>query len=135
MTERAKTPWLKILLVLAGTYALVYFGGRQSSVDRSVAAATSPSPGYSVDVVSIVCDPNFKRPRAEITIQNLGPEIKFAKAFVSFGGESQSGYFEPTTLPTGAMGDVAMYGSQGASSACGLTAIQDREGRPVPFTR
>lgn len=133
MAEKKGLPWGKIALAVAAVYLI----GRcsQGGQDPPAAAVEAQAPAYAVHVVSVTCDPNHGRPKAEIVIRNDGPEIANAAVFATFGSESKRGYFRPDPIPTGSMAEATLYASDGASPACGIAQIQDGQGRQIAFSK
>lgn len=131
MAETKGFPWVKLLVAGLVVYAIA-----RCAPETAPEAVQAPeAPALHATVVSVTCDPNRDRPRATVVIRNTGPQIDIAQLFVAFGGQTQSGYFTPSTIPTGAMADALVYADRGASSACSLTAVQDRRGTPVTLSR
>lgn len=99
-------------------------------------AAPEQAPAHQVKVLSVACDPNHGRPRADITIQNIGPTtIEWPKAIVSFGGAMSDTYVDPKPLRPGAIGTITTYAPRGAGTAdCSLAQVADKDGHAALIT-
>lgn len=102
----------------------------------SAPQAPSPPP-HAVKVLSVACDPNHGRPRADISIQNVGPTtIDLAKATVSFGGTMNDAYVSQNQLRPNAIGTITTYAPRGAGTAdCSLVQVADRDGHTAQISQ
>ena len=108
-------------------------GGADTSAATALAA-----PAYVVEVISVECDDNHGRNRADITVLNTGRDaIPYAKVFFQFTDAAgkvlwaEDSYFSPTDIPPGAMASATLYADGGGSANCGPTAMQDGDGNRV----
>ena len=133
---------LLIVLMLAFCVSVLYrIGDTQDSPTQafsSSSSATPASPAHSVTVVSVECQDNYGRNRADITVTNTGSTvIPYAKVFVQFKDSTgkvlsaQDSYLRPHDVPPGATASATVYSSGGGSESCGVTAIQDGDGNAV----
>lgn len=99
-------------------------------------AAPKPEP-HRVKVLSVACDPNHGRPRAEISIQNIGrTTIRYTKGVISFGGTVVDSYTRPEHLQPNAIGTILAYAPRGSgTAACSLIQVQDGDGNLVSVSR
>lgn len=111
---------------------------RDASGGQSITPAASTAPAYVVEVISVECDDNHGRNRADITVLNTGRDaIPYAKVFFQFTDASgkvlwaEDSYFSPTDIPPGAMASATLYADGGGSANCGPTAMQDGDGNRV----
>lgn len=88
-----------------------------------------------VEIVSLTCDPNHGRTRADITIRNTGSDaIRHAKVFVKFAAGANDGYLDPNPLPAGSLGSGTVYSpTTELTTACTLIALQDGDGNPIAY--
>ena len=141
-------PW-KIIgwIVLAGIALMLTFcaavlyrvGDAQNSSAQATPAASSPeAPSHSVKVVSVECQDNYGRNRADVTVTNIGiTTIPYAKVFVQFKDDAgnvlsaQDGYLNPHDISPGATASATVYSSGGGSKSCSVVAVQDKDGNAV----
>lgn len=100
---------------------------------EAVSAPTQVAPAHHLKVVSFNCDPNHGRPRADLTVQNVGTTtLEYSKVFFSFGGAVDSYYLDPTSLKPGSLATSTAYAPKNKGAVdCSVLSIQDKEGNPV----
>jgi hypothetical protein len=127
----------KLILAAFAAFILLAVMRRQ---EPATSEESEAPPAYSVHVLSVECQPNYGRNRADVAVVNTGSTaIPYATAFVTFkdaAGQvvsTQSTYFRPDTIQPGATASARVFASEGAPQAatCGPSAIQDRDGNPV----
>jgi hypothetical protein len=99
--------------------------------NRQVGAAVADIPGRPAQLYlkSISCDPNHGRPRADLTFENTGGgEIRYPKAYVSFGGKIHDSYIHPNILLRSSLGTATVYANEGDAASCRLDRVQDNDG-------
>ena len=103
----------------------------------SVQSQPPAAPSHSVEVLSVSCDPNHGRARAEVAVRNNGQTtIEWPKAMISFGGVVTSSHLRPNPLRPGGMATATAYAERGnGSSSCQLVGVQDGDGYSVNFFR
>ena len=117
-------------VVAIALLAAVIWVGRQAN---QAEASSSPSaPAHQARVIAFTCDPNLGRPRADISIQNVGQTtIEFPQATVQFGSGTNTGYLQPNPLRPGGIASDSIYSPVKAASGCVLLSVQDRDGYSV----
>jgi hypothetical protein len=143
-------PWKIIGWIVLGGLVLVIGScgllllGMAGQAERSVGDGPQTSraekrapPPYSVRVSSVECEGVGSRAKAEVTVDNNGTEIPFAKVFVEFldkGGtvvSASDSYFSPHTIPQAARASASVYSGSGDTNQCRVVRIQDGDGNPV----
>jgi hypothetical protein len=132
---------LACLILMLGFCGLVLYGvgsSTKSPPSQGSASSVAPAPDYSVRVVSVECQNNYGRNRANVTVTNTGSStIPYTKVFVQFKDGSgavlsaQDGYLRPHDIPPGATASATVYSSGGGASTCDVAAIQDGDGNAV----
>lgn len=140
MSNQSGFPWVKaglgILALLAVLKISAGLRGSESTAAANDGEELPAAPTYRVKVVSISCEPNYGRARSEVTIRNEGSEIPYLTVFVSFGPATQKGYFQPSTVPSGAMAEATLYAAEGIkATGCTIAQMQDGDGRPVTLSK
>lgn len=129
-----------IVLMLTFCAAVLYRVGdaKKSSAQVIPEASSGDTPSHSVKVVSVECQDNYGRNRADITVTNVGiTTIPYTKVFVQFKDgagsvlSAQDGYLNPHDIPPGATASATVYSGGGGSKSCGVVAIQDKDGNAV----
>lgn len=119
---------LKVIAVLALLAVAWSAAKRPQPAQRQQDAPASPDqPDLSASVVSLTCSPNHGRPRADITIRNIGTTaINYPKAFIDFGGAIGDGYLRPHPIPPGSLASGVIYSPDSRPQAnCALIGLQD----------
>jgi|SRR5690606_6919843 hypothetical protein len=132
---------LVCLILMLGFCGLVLYGvgsSTNSPSSQSSASTAAPAPTYSVRVVSVECQDNYGRNRADVTVTNTGSStIPYTKVFVQFKDSSgsilsaQDGYLRPHDIPPGSTASATVYSSGGGASTCEVVALQDGDGNAV----
>lgn len=94
------------------------------------------APEHVLQVLSVTCDPNAGRPRADVTVRNVGDTtIHDPDGVVMFGSERQQGYFKPYPIRPGGTASLSTYASLDGSTDCSLESVTDGRGFPVTLRR
>ena len=96
-------------------------------------AAVQERPNHAIELLSINCDHNHGRARAELAFLNTGSTtIEYAKATVRFSNGISDAYLDPRPLRPGGTATVLTYApSKGSDGSCSLVNVQDANGWPV----
>lgn len=133
---------LGFIVLVVGFCGLGIFGAVMSDLDKETGSAQpsvntpSPSPAYTVHVVNLDCS-SRSIDRAQVTIENRGGEIPFAKVFIEFLNKdgsiaaAEDSYFSPSTIPPSARASASVYSRGTRAHSCRVIRIQDGDGNPV----
>ena len=137
MSYNAAMKYPKVVAVLL--IAVVGWAALRAQADRPAQKAQhqEPAPSLTAQVVSVTCDPNAGRTRANITIRNTGSTpIQYPKAYVRFGSDMHDSYLSPDSVPPGSLASGRVYSpTRGGSTSCELVSVQERNGVPVVLSR
>jgi len=141
---------LMVLFLAFCSLVLYRAGDAMNKADRSMpipaqantSASSATTLPLSVQVVSFECIARPGRDKAEMTVRNTGATtISFTKLFVEFKNSDGSiasasnSYFSPHDIPPGSVASTTVYSNGGGARTCEPSAIQDRDGRPVSFSK
>jgi hypothetical protein len=133
---------LGCMVLVGGCCGLGIFGAAVRDVDQPEtrsAPDSKPKPSglaYAVHVVKLECS-SRGIDRAQVTIENRGDEIPFAKVFVEFVNRdgsiaaAEDSFFSPSTIPRGARASATAYSRDTRAKSCRVTGIQDGDGNRV----
>jgi len=133
-----KAAGFAILLALAGLFVLrpPKPANTNQRASDSPGSHTSQAPSYAVHLVNLACG-GIGIDGAQITVENRGPEIPFARAFVDFIAAdgtivgAADAYFSPTTIPERSRASAKLYSRGTRAESCRLSRVQDGKGHPV----
>jgi hypothetical protein len=122
--------------ILVGLVALFFLRNTAREKQQFATMAPSAAVAYSVRVVDLKCE-GAGVDSARVTVENMGAEIPYAKAYVDFIAEngvivaSKDSYFSPSTIPSGARASARLYSRGPNAASCKLARIQDGNGNAV----
>ena len=133
---------LGFIVLVVGFCGLGIFGAAMRDVNTSSGTTRASEPrkpsglAYAAHVVDLNCS-GRTIDRAQVTIENRGDEIPFAKVFVEFLNKdgsiaaAEDSYFSPSTVPRGSRASATVYSNGARAESCRVTGIQDGDGNRV----
>lgn len=133
---------LGFIVLVVGFCGLGIFGaamrdtGSARTSNRSAPEREPSGLAYAVHVVNLECS-GRNVDRAQVTIENRGDEIPFAKVFIEFLNKdgsiaaAEDSYFRPSTVPRGARASATAYSRGSNAHTCRVARIQDGSGNRV----
>lgn len=107
------------------------YTGYNSRRDMAESRHMAP-PSVTFRVDGIECRNERGWFKGKVTVQNMGPgEVSFAKLFLESGDYRIDTYFQPPTIPEGAMASASWMERGETTQNCSIQAIQDNFGKRI----